>query len=319
MVPVRSHRHPSCAAFVCAIIVASIGAARRVDAAENDRACSAAYSRAKDSERSAHLLEARELLQTCAKAYCGKVLYEACTAMYTQVEADIPSVVPVVIDGNGAPRTDVQVTMDGEPLAARIDGRAVPVDPGLHEFVFSTSDGVFATRKVLVVEGQHNRAISPEASNQPAPDRKLAAVGNTGSTGEPEKGASPEGPKLAADNGVAEPPAKRRSLMLPYTLASVGLVGLAGFGLMTEWGRKDNTELAQCSPACPPSSVNHVRRMYVAADVSLGVGIAALAGAYWAFVHSRSGNDEQSNEQALLFDVQPTRSGAVAGVSGSFR
>jgi hypothetical protein len=59
--------------------------------------------------------------------------------------------------------------------------------------------------------------------------------------------------------------------------------------------------------------------MYFAADVSLGVGIAAVAGALWAFASSRSANEEYPGGQALQVDVRPTKSGAVAGVSGSFR
>jgi hypothetical protein len=303
MVAVFSHRQRSRTAFVCcAVALGLIVSVRQSGAAEDGRACSDAYAKALDSVRSAHLLEARDLLQSCARAVCGKVLYEACTAMSAQVEADIPSVVPVVTDGGGAPRADVQVTMDGEPLA-RIDGHAVPVDPGVHDFAFSNSEGVFARRKVLVVEGQHNRPISPEASVLASPAKNVADAA-------PETISEPATPAATTRHG---------SRAFTYSLASVGLAGLAGFGVMTEWGRKDNGLLAQCSPSCPQASVDHVRHMYLAADISLGVGIAALAGAYWAFVHARSADEEQPREQALLFDLRPTRAGAVAGVTGTFR
>jgi hypothetical protein len=301
-------------------------AARGAHAAEDDRACSVAYARAQENERAAHLLTAREQLQTCAKPRCGKVLYEACTALFTQVEADIPSIVPVATDATGAPRVDVKVTMDGAPLTAEIDGRAIPVDPGMHEFAFSSNDAVFATRKVLVVQGQRNRPISAtqEAAAQPSGEKgekkiALAASGDPETGNETAAEQAAEGAKLSADATVVEHQPKHRSLALTYTLATVGVVGLAGFGVMTEWGRKDNALLAQCSPSCPQASVDHVRRMYVAADVSLGVGIAALAASYWAFVSSRSANEDHPTEQAMVFDVRPTRAGAVAGVSGSFK
>jgi hypothetical protein len=322
MVSVSSHVHRSGGAIICGVlVVALIAGARRASAAEDDRACSVAYARAQERERAAHLLEARELLQTCAKASCGKVLYEACTAMFTQIEADIPSVVPVVTDGTGAPQVDVQVTMDGEPLTARIDGRAFRVDPGIHEFAFSLRDAVFATRKVLVVQGKHNRAISisADAAGRPAADKKVVVASAASEAAAEPAAAPPEGTKLDAGNVVAESPQRRGSLALTYTLATVGVVGIAGFGLMTEWGRKDNDLLAQCSPFCPHASVDHVRRMYVAADVSLSVGIAALVGAFWALAASRSANEEHPGEQALQLGVRPTKSGAVAGVSGSFR
>ena len=308
MVSVPSHVYGSRFSLICcAVLCALTAAARGAHAAEDDRACSVAYARAQENERAAHLLTAREQLQTCAKPRCGKVLYEACTALFTQVEADIPSIVPVATDATGAPRVDVKVTMDGAPLTAEIDGRAIPVDPGMHEFAFSSNDAVFATRKVLVVQGQRNRPISAtqEAAAQPSGEKgekkiALAASGDPETGNETAAEQAAEGAKLSAD-------------------ATVGVVGLAGFGVMTEWGRKDNALLAQCSPSCPQASVDHVRRMYVAADVSLGVGIAALAASYWAFVSSRSANEDHPTEQAMVFDVRPTRAGAVAGVSGSFK
>jgi len=333
---VPSHGHRSRASIVCGVLVAvaSIVAARRVSAGEDDRICSVAYARAQEREHAAHLLEARDLLQTCAKASCGKVLFEACTAMFTRIEADIPSVVPVVTDGTGAARIDVQVKMDGEPLTARIDGRAFRVDPGMHEFVFSTRDGVFATRKVLVVQGKHNRAIAavsgnaagapaadkpPASDKAPAADKKDVFASAAPEAADAPAAAPPEGAKLDAGNVAAEHPQKRGSHALTFTLASVGALGVAGFGLMTEWGRKDNALLAQCSPFCAQASVDHVRRMYLAADRSLGVGIAALVGAFWALAASGSANEEHPGEQALQLDVRPTASGAVAGVSGAFR
>jgi len=322
MVSFPSHRHRSRASIVCGVlVVASIAAACPASAAEDERACSIAYARAQERERAAHLLEARELLQSCAKASCGKVLYQACTAMFTQIDADLPSIVPVVTDGTGAPRVDVQVTVDKEPLTARIDGRAFRVDPGMHEFAFSTGDGVFATRKVLVVQGKHNRAISVSAdgAGRPAADKKAVVASAASATADEAAAAPPEGTKLDAGNVVVEQPQRRGSLALTYSLATVGAVGIAGFGLMTEWGRRDNDLLAQCSPFCPQSSVAHVRRMYVAADVSLGVGIAALVAALYALPSSRSANEEHPGAQALQLDVRPTRSGAVAGVSGSFK
>lgn len=322
MASLPAHRHPPRASLVFGVlIVGMIAAARGARAADDDGTCHLAHARAQESGRAAHLVEARELLQTCAKVRCGKVLYEACTAMLTQVEADLPSIVPVVTDGNGAARIDVQVTVDGKPLAERLDGRAFPVDPGMHEFAFTTSDGLVAARKLLVVQGQHNRAIrvSTGGSARTAADKKAVVAPIAPKTPDEPTAAPPEGTRLDAGNAVAEQQPKRGSPVLTFTLATVGVAGLAGFGLMTEWGRKDNRLLAQCSPFCPQASVDHVRRMYLAADISLGVGIASLVAAYWALASSRAANEEHPSEEALLFDLRPTASGAFAGVSGVFR
>jgi hypothetical protein len=93
----------------------------------------------------------------------------------------------------------------------------------------------------------------------------------------------------------------------------VGVAGIAGYGLLTYWGRKDNDKLAECSPACNPAAVDHIRKLYTIADVSLGVGIAALVGGTsWWYVKSRR------SKEAVAVDVQPIRSGALASVKGAF-
>src|SRR5262249_41347971 len=104
--------------------------------------------------------EAKELLLACAKPACGTFLSQKCAAKYMQLDADIPSIVPLVTDDTGMPRVDVQVAMDGELLVSKLDGVALPVDPGMHEFSFSSNNNVFATQKILVIQGQRNRPVA---------------------------------------------------------------------------------------------------------------------------------------------------------------
>src|SRR5882757_389575 len=58
----------------------------------------------------------------------------------------------------------------------------------------------------------------------------------------------------------------------PYLIGATGLAAIGAGTLLMVWGRKDNTALAQCSPSCQPSSVDRVRKLYTAADISFGVG-----------------------------------------------
>jgi hypothetical protein len=71
-------------------------------------------------------------------------------------------------------------------------------------------------------------------------------------------------------------------------------------------------------PYCPQSSVNHVRRLYLAADVSLGVGAAALGVATLLFVLPRHGKENPEARTAITVDVAPTPSGGFATLSGRF-
>ena len=105
---------------------------------------------------------------------------------------------------------------------------------------------------------------------------------------------------------------------IPYLVGTVGFVGLAGAGLFTYWGRKDNDMLARCAPDCSPQSVDHIQRWYVAADVSLGVGAAALATSAIWFLASAPSKQKLQAQTSHRIDVKPTPSGGFATLSGSF-
>lgn len=168
--------------------------------------CINAYTSAKEQQQAAHLREARESLLECAKPTCHKSLREWCALHYLQLAEDLPSVVPVVLDASGTPSVDVQVKVDGKPFAARLEGSALPVDPGLHEFSFEKDGSVFATQKVMIVQGQRNRQLSVTLR---APGRKSGGGGKltlaTETQRAPQKLAAPS---QAAPTPKSEPGAK---------------------------------------------------------------------------------------------------------------
>jgi hypothetical protein len=280
-------------------------------------------------EAASRLREAQDMLGSCMKASCGAVRQQ-CAARYTQLESDIPSVIPLVTDESGAPRHDVQVTIDGTVLTSELDGRALPVDPGVHAFAFTTDGNVLATKKVMIVQGQRNRPISVEMGDKRGAkrgssadvtslepiDRKGAEATERTDTAPPPRKEPSVVPK-AAD----EPPPKTESSggagVAPYLLGGVGLAGLGAYGAFTYWGKKDNQLLSECSPNCSPASLEHIRKLYLIADISLGVGVVALGAATWIALSSGS-SKEKSSETAYVIDVKPTPSGAFATVSGSF-
>ena len=124
-----------------------------------EAACQSDYRDAVKAERAGHLLESARLFESCDQPRCGATVRRQCAARATQVASDTPSVVPFVTDAAGNPKVDVRVTMDGELLTDRVDGRAIPVDPGMHRFTVRRSDGLRRSRNVMILEGQRNRAI----------------------------------------------------------------------------------------------------------------------------------------------------------------
>jgi hypothetical protein len=156
--------------FAAAILLATTHANGESRSKGKDReeavTCSSNYQSGLDREQSGHLIEASELFLACAKESCGSLLQE-CGSKHIQLTSEIPSVVPVVTDGRGHPAVEVEVKMDGEVLTSHLDGHALRVDPGAHEFAFSTANaGVFSTQKLMILQGQRNRQI---AASLPSP------------------------------------------------------------------------------------------------------------------------------------------------------
>lgn len=131
------------------------------------RACQIAYQTGQEREQSGRLVEASELFARCAEEACGTT-WQECVVRGTRLSSAVPSVVPLVTDDKGDPRVDVQVKMDGRVIASELNGRAIPVDPGTHEFSFSTPAGVFASKKVTFAKGERNRTLAVSMPAQTA-------------------------------------------------------------------------------------------------------------------------------------------------------
>jgi hypothetical protein len=124
------------------------------------RACQVAFQSGQEKEQSGRLVEASQLFAQCSDESCGAPLWQDCITRSTQLSSAVPSVVPVVVDESGDPRTDVRVEMDGRVIASELTGRSIAIDPGTHHFSFSTTAGVFASQKVTITKGERNRALA---------------------------------------------------------------------------------------------------------------------------------------------------------------
>jgi hypothetical protein len=268
------------------------------------RACIGAYEQGQELQQAAKLLRAREVMADCAKSKCGAFLHRECAARYNQLETEIPTVILLAKGEHGEALVDVDVTMDGELFSATLDGRALPVDPGLHQFSFKAKRGAIAEQRTIVVQGEQNRVID-------------VALGPS-AKGAPPSGSPPS--RQIDENVYAESSGRPKWGVAPFVAAGVGLAGLGGYAIFTHWGRTDNAQLARCAPNCSEDSVDHIRNLYVAADVSLGVGIVAIGAAAWLLLAGGDVKDPPAPAKtaSYSFDVKPSRSGVLATVSGAF-
>jgi hypothetical protein len=124
------------------------------------------------------LRDARAQLLICAAASCPADIRNACMQRVAKVNDAIPTVVFEVKDANDNELTAVTVTMDGQPLVARLEGTAISLDPGEHVFGFEAAEQPRVEKRLVIHEGEKDRrervivgaAAAPPASGvAPAP------------------------------------------------------------------------------------------------------------------------------------------------------
>jgi hypothetical protein len=314
-------RHTLCVA-ICSLAGVFWSSASPCAASDRERDCSAVYEAAREQELAGRLQEATSIFQNCAIDSCNNPIRQTCEAKLFRLELDVPSVVPLVKDHTGEPIVDVQVTMDGRLLASRLDGRALSVDPGLHVFVFSADGAEIGRRKLVIAQGQRNRELWMELpapaveraaqSDGTAPTEELSDRVQASAVAKHAEAAAPRSANLASEPQGDGPGAA------PYLLGGTALLGAGAYVLLSTWARGDNRQLKTCSPNCPADSVTHIRSLYLAADISLGVAIASALGSAALFVFSGSSTKAESGpRRSYALSVQPERDGALATFRGS--
>lgn len=324
-------RHANTVVLTCLLVAAASSFASTGSADESRprsrRVCVASYEKSQEQRKAGKLRRAREMLLSCARPACGKFINQECTKALAQIETDIPSVVLSAKNDTGEAIVDVEVTMDGEPLASRLDGRAVPVDPGLHQFAFKSPNGAVDLVRLPIAQGEHNRVLAADLKTPAPKARPDEATQDARSTNKEEASATPApgSPSPMSKSAAAVPGDDNASSheqgpgFAPYVIGGVGIAGLVGFGVLYSMAHHDNKELTKCWPTCPDSQVSSVQRKYTAGNVSLGVGIAALsAAAVWFYLDSKSSTEKPIPAPRYAFDVQPTPGGMFSTVSGSF-
>ncbi len=202
------------------------------------------------------LLAARARFLTCSRDACPRLVRADCTTWLADADNRIPTVVLSAQDTSGHDTAAVRVTLDGAPLADKLEARAIPVDPGQHRFRFELPGSAPVEETVILREGELRRPVSVRFA---APETHAAVA------------------------PPVEPPASgpsRGAVAVAVSLGAVALGGGAIFAYAAATAESDADHLrATCAPGCNPADVDAVRTKLIAGNAALGVGIAAALAA----------------------------------------
>ena len=220
--------------------------------------CVASHAESQRLRREGKLRAARDQLLVCANPACPQPVTVECVPWLGEVERAIPTVVFEARLADGSDAVDVTVSVDGVKVAEKLEGRALPVDPGAHLVRFESATAAHPIeRRVVIAEGEKTRVVradfAPAALLEPVP---------------------PPAPSSSSTTSAGGAPHWSTWVLAGATVASFG--GYAYFGLT---GESDESGLNACKPLCYPDKTDPVRHEYIAANVFLGVGIAAAAAA----------------------------------------
>lgn len=271
--------------------------------ADAKAACLDAAKKGQRARDTHQLVEAREQFRVCGAAVCPKVVQHDCAEWLVAVEAALPSVVLGAKTAAGADLVDVRVSMDGQPLATRLDGQALPMNAGPHTFRFEAESGA-AEVQVVVKEGAKNQPVQVVIGLPVAPAPPAA---------------SPPAP--AARAAPAEPsptPASTPLRTVGWALAIAGASGLvvgASFGVaaLVDKGR------AHCvDDACDPGTSSGIKTTALVSDVGwIAGGVLLAGGGLLLLLPSRS--SAPGREGARAWNVAPvffgTGGGAILGAT----
>jgi hypothetical protein len=208
------------------------------------------------------LRAARTQLTSCMEASeCNAEARRRCAAEQQTLANEMPSVVVHAHDGRGNDLVDVSVTLDGEAFVSKLDGLALSIDPGEHTFVFERA-GQEPVKQVTTIEPTDKfKLVTVEL-----PDAELLRQ------------------RALADTPAAKVSSSPVRLIAGASLAGVGIVGIAAFAGIGADARSEEKDLRRCRPDCSQGAVDSVSTRYTLANVSLGVGLAALGAAAWVLL-----------------------------------
>jgi hypothetical protein len=188
------------------------------------------------------------------------------------------------------------VRVDDEPFLEKLEGAAVPIDPGEHVLRVQHGDDPPIEETIIVREGEKNRQVTIHL--------------------QPIVALLPPSPVPVETPKPSPSPARN---ILAFTLLGAGAVSV-GFGVAFEVAQVNEFNFLKngCSltRSCMQSQVDTVQNERIGAAVFFaGGGVAAAVGAVVLMLHPSS---KDARPAQVGFEVVPARGGGAALVNVKF-
>ncbi|HEY2370896.1 MAG TPA: hypothetical protein VGH87_31095 [Polyangiaceae bacterium] len=231
------------------------------------------------------LVAARDKLVVCSNDACPKLVKKDCRDWLDEVDHAMPTIVLGARDPDGKDLVDVHVTLDGNPIVERLEGKAIAVDPGSHTLRFDAG-GQSREQSIIVREGEKSRVVSV-VLGEPKPVQPI-----TTPLVQP-----PLVTVIAPSRPVSRAPSAATWVFGGLGLATLAASGIVGaFSLVRRQNLYDS-----CGAAgqCAPSDVDQVYAMYDLAYAGAAIGGAFLLTGVVLFFTTRPSSRVTANASGI--------------------
>jgi hypothetical protein len=190
---------------------------------------------------------ARLKLTECVAAACPGPVRDDCAQRLEELLRIQPTIVFDAKDSLGHDVAEVTVRLDGQPFATRLDGRALPVDPGEHTFAFEIAGQEPTIERFVIKEGEKERrervVIGQGPERMAAPAVAPVPVAIPASTAPGDAVRTPAASRTSAESPVPSNDQRIAGI-------AIGVAGLAALGLGAGFGVSASSKWSSAQDAC---------------------------------------------------------------------
>jgi hypothetical protein len=253
--------------------------------------CITAYEDSVPLRKNHQLKAARAKLLTCSWESCPADVRAECLGRLSEIDTSMPTIVFEAKDAAGAIVFAVKVKMDGDLLAERLQGSALPIDPGEHTFTFEVAGRPSVEKHLMIFEGEKLRRERVEF--------EAIAVAKL----------APPATLAKAENAEPPPPPVAKRDLGQTKVAAIALgIGVAATGVGVAYGFVAMSRRDEASSICPSAcsdmkGVNEWNDARAAGNVATGafiIGAIGIASGVVIWLLARPASDGTAGPQISI-------------------